>query len=203
MVGAVGYAVVDIVLQFLPPHYSPISEAESNLAVGPYGWIMNLNFLGRAVFTACAMVALVRCGPRTALRSVGLALMFIGGLASAILAFFPTDIAPEGAPGLQAHSAIGTVHLVVATSGFVAALVAFALLTLWLRASPELHLAFPVALICVIVTSVGLLALGLTSAFAPGFLGLAERICLVGTLAWVFSVCAVIRRLPVCVVTRE
>ena len=194
MVGALGYALVDVVLQFLPPHYSPISEAESNLAVGPYGWIMNLNFLGRAVLTVWAAIALSRSGPATSLRGVGLILMLLGGLCSAVLAFFPTDIAPPGG-GLHAHSVVGTVHLVVATSGFVAALVGFALLTAWLRVSTELRPAFPVALACVVVTTAGLVSLGLTSAFAPNFLGLAERVCLVGTLAWVFTVCAFVRRL--------
>ena len=38
------YVVLDVVAQVLPPHYSPISQAESLLAVGPYGYIMTVNF---------------------------------------------------------------------------------------------------------------------------------------------------------------
>ncbi len=63
MIGVVVYAVVVGVLQLLPPHYDPILEAESNLAVGPFGWIMNLNFLGRTVTTVFALLAISRVGP--------------------------------------------------------------------------------------------------------------------------------------------
>ena len=41
------YIVLDAIAQALPPHYSPISQAESLLAVGPYGYIMTINFLNR------------------------------------------------------------------------------------------------------------------------------------------------------------
>ncbi len=196
MVGAFGYAAVDVVLQTLPPYYSPISEAESNLAVGPYGWIMNLNFLGRAVLTLCAVIALSRCGPATTLRRIGLPLLLIGGLCSAILAFFPTDIAPVGVAGLHASSVVGTVHLVVATTGFVLALCGFLLVTGWLRSSSGLRRAFVPALTCALLATAGLLTVGLAAAFDLAVLGLAERVCLVGTLAWVCVVCGFIRRLP-------
>jgi len=197
MVGAVGYAAVDILLQFLPPHYSPIAQAESNLAVGPYGWIMNLNFLGRAVLTLCAVIALSRCGPATTWRRAGLLLLLIGGLCSAVLAFFPTDIAPVGVTGLHASTVVGTVHLMVATTGFVLALCGFLVVTWWLRTSSELRHAFIPALACAFLAAAGLLALGLAAALDLGVLGLAERACLVGTLAWVCVVCGFIRRLPV------
>ena len=45
------YVVLDAIAQALPPHYSPISQAESLLAVGPYGYVMAINFLNRGVFS--------------------------------------------------------------------------------------------------------------------------------------------------------
>jgi len=45
------YVVLDAIAQVLPPHYSPLSQAESLLAVGPYGYIMTVNFLIRGVFS--------------------------------------------------------------------------------------------------------------------------------------------------------
>lgn len=45
------YAVLDVIAQSLPPHYSPISQAESDLAVGRFGFIMTLNFLNRGVLS--------------------------------------------------------------------------------------------------------------------------------------------------------
>jgi len=193
-VGAVLYIVVDIVLQLLPPHYSVVSEAESNLAVGSFGWIMNLNFVARGVVTGCAVWALARFGPRSRLRQFGLGLMLLAGVCSAALAFLPTDIPPADTPGLAPTTALGTAHLVVAATGFVTALVAFVLLTVWLRHNERLRPAYPAAAFCVALAALGLLSLGLASAVAPGVLGLAERLALAGVLGWVIAVAALIRR---------
>ncbi|PXA68019.1 DUF998 domain-containing protein [Cryobacterium arcticum] len=194
VVGAVLYVLVDILLQLLPPHYSVISEAESNLAVGPYGWIMNLNFLARGVVTVCAVAALARFGPRSRLQRVGLALLLVAGACSAALAFLPTDIPAADAPGLAPTTALGAAHLTVAVVGFVTALAGFALLTLWLRGSDRLQAAYPAAAILTGVALLGLAWLGMAATVAPGMIGLAERLCLAGVLGWVIAVSAVIRR---------
>ena len=188
MVGVVLYALVDVVLQFLPPYYSPISDAESNLAVGPYGWVMNVNFLGRFVSTLCAVLVITSVGRRTALRQVGLVLLTVGGVSSAVLAFFPTDVGEHGA------TAAGTVHLVVASAGFAAAVVGMVLLTIWLAGVPELHGLRLVSGVTAGLSVAGAVALLAALVAFPGVLGLAERVCLVGMLAWVFVVCAGIRR---------
>jgi len=194
LVGAVLYVLVDIVLQALPPHYSVVSEAESNLAVGPYGWVMNLNFLARGVVTVCAVAALARFGPRTRVRRTGLVLMLGAGAGSAALAFLPTDIPARDAPGLEPTTALGTAHLVVAAGGFLAALVAFGLLTAWLRRSFDLRSAYPAAAVFTGVAALGLLALGIAAVWVPGVIGLAERVSLVGVLGWVIAVSLVVRR---------
>ncbi|POH61150.1 hypothetical protein [Arthrobacter glacialis] len=62
MAGVAVYIGIDVVLQFLPQHYSVVSAAESNLAVIPFGWIMKLSFPGRAVTTFAVMAA--RSGTR-------------------------------------------------------------------------------------------------------------------------------------------
>ena len=201
MVGVAVYVLVDVVLQVLPPHYSVISDAESNLAVGPFGWIMNLNFLGRSLTTLCAIAAINRIGPATGLRRTGVLLMATGGLCSAILAFFPTDVA-DGA-GLVAATTAGIVHLYVAGLGFLAALAGILVLTGWMRSCPELARAYPTAFVLTAVTAVGLALLGLTATIVPELLGLAERVCLAGVLGWVLVVCAAIRRLPTSDAERE
>jgi len=194
MVGVVVYVLVDVVLQLLPPHYSAISDAESNLAVGPYGWIMNLNFLGRAVLTLCAAVAIGLIGPSSGLRRAGLALMILAGACSAALAFLPTDINGPGEFGLQTSTLVGGLHLAVASLGFFAALAGFALLTGWLRRTKPLRSVYPAALTLTAVASAGLLSVGVADHFAPNLIGLAERVCLAGILGWAFVVCAGIRR---------
>ncbi|MEO6201326.1 MAG: DUF998 domain-containing protein, partial [Cryobacterium sp.] len=186
MVGVVVYVLVDVGLQLLPPHYSAISDAESNLAVGPYGWIMSLNFLGRAVLTLCAAVAISLIGPSSALRRTGLALMIFAGACSAALAFLPTDINGPGEFGLRPSTLVGGLHLAVASTGFFAALTGFALLTGWLRRTALLRSVYPAALALTVVSAAGLLCVGVADHFAPNLIGLAERVCLVGILGWAF-----------------
>jgi hypothetical membrane protein len=99
MAGVIAYVIVDVVLQFPPPHYSVVRDAENNLAVGPYGWIMNLNFLGRAATTACVVLGIRWVGHPERRRTAGLSLLAAGGAASAVLAFFPTDVAAGVLPG--------------------------------------------------------------------------------------------------------
>ena len=203
MIGVVVYVAVDVVLQFLPPHYSPISEAESNLAVGPIGWVMNLNFFGRAVTSFAAVGALLavargaRVKKRLRLPGLlvpGLALLALGGICSAALAFFPTDVAAAGL-SVFAVSVGGTVHMAVATVGFAGALAALVLLTLWVSRSGCLPAARRSAVAFTALALVGVVFLALTLTVLPSLLGLAERLCLLGILGWTYAVARGIRRL--------
>jgi hypothetical membrane protein len=87
------------------------------------------------------------------------------------------------------------VHVVFATLGFLTAFAAIVLLTRSLHRnalSPDSHRT---ALIFTAIATAGLLFLLLTVTVAPGLLGLAERMCLLGILGWVFFVCAGVLRL--------
>lgn len=208
MIGVVVYVLVDCVLQVLPPHYDPIREAESNLAVGPYGWIMNLNFLGRAATTLCAVNALRRLGSPSQLRLAGLILLVCGGAASAVLAFFATDVDVVPGSAADSYTVTGIVHLIVAGAGFIAALGAVVVLTVWLRRTRALRIPLPagpaagrtntpattLATAFAVLTVGGGLWLAAAATVAPGTLGIAERVCLVGILGWTFVVCAGIRQ---------
>jgi len=58
--GIVLYLILDVVAQLLPPHYSPITQAESDLAVGKYGFIMTINFLNRGVLSLLFIFAFLQ-----------------------------------------------------------------------------------------------------------------------------------------------
>jgi hypothetical membrane protein len=185
MVGVLIYVVVDLVLQFLPPHYSPISQAESDLAIGPYGWIMSLNFFGRGITCAAVIVAIEATGSPARRRTVGVWLLGAAGLCSALIAFFPTDIPADG--GIAPSTAHGIIHVIGASSGFVLALASFWVLTFWLPARRQATTAF------LGVASAGLVFLAVAIATVPDVLGLAERVCLLGILGWVFVVARILR----------
>lgn len=59
VVGAIFlYVLLDAITQSLHPHYSPIPNAESDLAVGPFGYIMAVNFLNRGILSLVFLYAL-------------------------------------------------------------------------------------------------------------------------------------------------
>ena len=186
--GVIVYALIDVVLQLLPPHYSAISDAESDLAVGPFGWIMAINFFGRGVTSTAMIVAILLTGPRARLRTIGTSLFAVAGLCSAVIAFFPTDIPALSGRGEPPTTVHGFIHLAGASTGFVFALAAFWVLTFWIPGR-RLWAALFLGL-----ASLGLVFLALTIVVVPGLpglpglLGLAERICLAGILGWVFVV---------------
>ena len=58
--GVLLYVILDAIAHILPPHYSPIRDAESDLAVGPYGYIMTINFVNRGLLSLLFVYAFVK-----------------------------------------------------------------------------------------------------------------------------------------------
>ncbi|MET4781656.1 DUF998 domain-containing protein [Glaciihabitans sp. UYNi722] len=183
------YLGIDVVLQLLPPHYSVVSDAESDLAVGPYGWAMAVNFFARAVMSGCVIVVVSLSAPASALRRLGAVLLAVAGLCSAALVFAPTDVNPTGEFGMTPHTTIGFVHVVFATTGFVVVLAAMTVLTVWFRTVSRRR----APAVFLVVALAGLLALALSLAILPQIVGITERICLAGILGWAFALSAVLR----------
>ncbi|MGH2449454.1 MAG: DUF998 domain-containing protein [Chloroflexota bacterium] len=173
--GIVLYVILDVVAQLLPPHYSPIRQAESDLAVGPYGWIMTVNFVVRGLFSAAILIVLRRC-LQVRHASLGLALLGVWMIAAFVLALFPTDLVGE-------HSVHGIIHLVVALLAFVSVTVAVELLSRSLADSPLWH---------TVGTRAAWIAHLVVAAFVVEILtskihrisGLTERLFLASVLLW-------------------
>jgi len=107
------YAVLDVIAQVLPPHYSPISQAVSLLAVGPYGYVMTVNFLNRGVFSLLFAYALVQIltmlGENWRSNKWGLYAIGIWGIGALFLAEFPATGRTLG------------IHTIIAIIVFIAA----------------------------------------------------------------------------------
>jgi Protein of unknown function (DUF998) len=110
------YVVLDAIAQVLPPHYSPISQAESLLAVGPYGYIMTVNFLNRGVFSLLFVYALVQIltmlGENWRSYKLGLYAIGIWGVGALLLAGFPATGRTIGI-----HTIIAIIVFIVAPLG--------------------------------------------------------------------------------------
>jgi hypothetical protein len=117
----------------------------------------------------------------------------IAGACSALIAFSPTDIARVGTA--VAHPSVhGTIHVIGASAGFVFALAAFWLLTIWSSRVDALRRSRAAIRAFLALASAGLVFLAITITAVPELFGLAERICLAGILGWVFVVALAIRR---------
>jgi len=190
MAGIVLYAILDAVAQLLPPHYSPITQSESDLAVGPYGLVMTLNFVVRGLVSLVFLFALVRTvrsevGGWRPFRS-GIAFLGVWGIGAFLLAAFPTDV-----PNLPL-SGHGAVHFVVALLAFFGGAVGvFALADHFgdseiLRPAKRSAMAFSFVVIVLFVVEVG--AGAVVPRLAADVSGLVERMFLGSVLLWIFLV---------------
>jgi hypothetical protein len=190
------YAALDIVAQLLPPHYSAITQAESDLAVGPYGGIMTANFVVRGVLTLLFLFGFARTveaeGGSWRTYGRGFAAFLVWGVGAFLLAAFPTDV--PSTP-VSWH---GAIHLVVAIVAFLGG----ALGTYWLATrfgeSPSLRparaWAKALSILCLVLVAVELLGGMLIARLSGDVGGLLERLFLGSVLLWLFLVAIFLAR---------
>lgn len=184
------YALLDGIAQVLPPHYSPISQAESDLAVGPYGYIMTINFVNRGVFSLLFVFgfagALRRASESSRRYRGGMMLFGVWGICSFLLAAFPTDV--PSSP-VSWH---GAIHLVVALVAFVAGALGTLWVSLGIGRNPALRGARPFALAISVVAVISLVLLFGTLSGAVG--GLVERVFIGSVLLWMLALSVYLNR---------
>ncbi len=179
--GIILYLALDVITQLLPPHYNPISQAESDLAVGPYGFVMTINFVVRGLLSLALLASLAKGTVKDARSPLGMALLGIWSIAAVLLALFPTDLA-------GAHpTAHGAIHLLLAFIAFVCAPVGEVLLARGFARDVNLRsISAPaqgIAVAALVMMVVVLLGFGSRQVF-----GLFERGFLALVLAWMLLV---------------
>ncbi|MDE1858110.1 MAG: DUF998 domain-containing protein [Thaumarchaeota archaeon] len=198
LAGVLLYAALDAVAQSLPPHYSPVSQAESDLAVGPYGYVMTLNFINRGILSLCFLFALMLAANSGDVASRRLRrgswLFAVWSVGALLLAAFPTDVPP--AP-VSWH---GVVHLVVAVAAFLGGAFGALYFSLGMAGNRTLGkargVAVPLAYLTAALCAAELLG-GLVPGVAASYGGLTERLFLGSLLLWVAVVSAVMLEKPI------
>lgn len=191
ILGIILYVGLDVVAQVLPPHYSPLHQAESDLAVGPYGLIMQFNFLVRGGLSLALVLALRDLLPAGRSR-IGVVLLGVWSGCSALLAFFNTDILDD--PALVPHLHLtwhGELHLVLATASFIAAALGALATSFALRESKKGASVRVPAIMLAVLSLLALLAMPRFT--VRGLDGLGERIFLLVILCWLGTVALAIR----------
>jgi hypothetical protein len=190
--GVLLYLALDVVAQLLPPHYNPLSQPESDLAVGPFGYIMTINFLNRGLLSLGFLFALHRTIRDTGSASLrprnGYLLFGAWSVGSVLLAIFPTDVPPTP---VSWH---GAIHLVVAVVAFLGGSFGALSLTLNFRGSGFLErvkrIVLQVAILAVVLCLVDLITPFLAPRTAAAFGGLFERLFLGALLFWIAAISA-------------
>jgi hypothetical protein len=126
------YVVLDLLAQLLPPHYSAVTQAESDLAVGPFGYVMTINFVVRGILALAFLAGLLMSTSIGRRSPFGVGLVAVWGVGAFVLAAFPTDLGAE----TTTH---GMIHLATAAIAFLAAAVGMLLLSV--RFSEDRRLA--------------------------------------------------------------
>jgi hypothetical protein len=192
IIGIVLYVVLDVVAQLLPPHYSPVSQAESNLAVGKFGFIMTINFLNRGVLSLLFIFAFLQTldliGISRSRFRIGTYLLGTWAVGAVLLAIFPTDVP---AIPISWH---GAIHLVVAIIAFIGGAFGTLAISQQLRQNRELERLKPIALpvsVIVIALWVAEFALPFVAPHMNSRIGgLTERLFLGSVLFWIAAVSA-------------
>ncbi|HEX3641305.1 MAG TPA: DUF998 domain-containing protein, partial [Ktedonobacteraceae bacterium] len=87
IVGIMLCVLLEVSVQLLPPHYNPLSQPESDLAVGPYGFLMALTFAIRGVVYLIFLVAFMSVIPKEGQSRSGLILLGVSAIGKFIIAF--------------------------------------------------------------------------------------------------------------------
>jgi hypothetical protein len=174
------YVVLDAIAQSLPPHYSTIKDVESDLAVGPYGYVMAINFLNRGAFSLVFLYALAETARLNGWSGwqfrIGMCSFGVWAVGAIILAFFPTDVP---ATPVSWH---GAIHLVVATLAFLGGALGALMISLRLGKNEAVQKLRRPALLIAIVSVILLFVAAATLTGPVG--GLTERLFLGSVLLW-------------------
>ena len=188
IIGIVVYVVIDVIAQLLPPHYNAIIQPESDLAVGPYGFLMTINFVIRGLLSLALLIGLTQALSKEGRSQLGLVLLGIWAVGALLLALFPTDLAGQK-PTLH-----GLIHLLVAFIAFVCVALGELLLSLRFAANERWQAVRNLTVTIAFVTLIALFLLFFgTIAGLNGIGGLLERVFLGLALLWLLVVAVHLR----------
>jgi len=199
IVGIVLVVLLEVIAQLLPPHYSPLSQSESDLAVGPYGFVMALGFAIGGLLLLLFIAGFVRVVPKEAQSRGGLILLGIAAICKLIIAFAATDLTA------RPHTIHGAIHALAAVVSFFCGALGILLLSRALRHDPYVRPSprFLVGLASVTLVWTVIVIGTLVVSSQIGVWGLLERIATGLYLLWVLLVSLGLWNYPSLVGTTE
>ncbi len=186
VVGVFIYILLDAIAQMLPPYYS-LGQAESLLAVGPYGYIMTINFIVRGLLSTSFIFGFVMMlNPKERPGySAGLVLIGVWGVMAFVLAAFPAD------PSSAISTAHGRIHDLAAFIAFLCGGFGALLISLRMTGQGMLGLrkiALPIGATSALLSVATILIIPLFPGFSEKYWGIVERIFIGSVLLWILIV---------------
>lgn len=192
--GAVLFLILLIALHFLKPEVDPLWQMISEYEIGNLGWIMTLAFLSLSVGYLALFIA-IRSQVRTTAGRIGLALILLGVVGSAMGGIFTTDSITATKDQMTTH---GMLHGIGALLGIPTLPFAATLINWVLARNQAWTLARKWLFLSAAVTWIGLIAFAVSMAvmmprghgkFTPDVLiGWTNRFLIVTYAAWLIIV---------------
>jgi hypothetical protein len=188
--GLTASVLLEGITQCLPPHYSVVSQSESDLAVGPFGLLESASLLARSLLTFAFLVAFASTVRAPARSRAGVSLVGVAATARVIIALFPTDLTP------RPETLHGRVHAVAALVSFLGGAVGQLLIARRARLALGPTAPWPLLVGLAWGSIAGALVLVGTVAVSAriGVWGLLERAETVMGLAWIVIATVDLRR---------
>jgi hypothetical protein len=180
LVGIALYIILEIIVLLLPPYYS-ISQAESDLAVGPYGIIMNIDFIIRGLLSGYLILALYRFSRNSAFAIMGIVFFAVFCVCSFLLAFFNTDVS-DSLTRVQ-HTFHGQIHQMLTGIAFICAPIGILIISLSFQGIARFKSFGVSSLIAAVICVLSFINLGQAGFYAQNS-GIFERICVGSILFW-------------------
>ncbi|MEO8288470.1 MAG: DUF998 domain-containing protein [Chloroflexota bacterium] len=176
--GVICFAVLVIVLHFLRPELSPLSEPTSAYAVGSYSFLMTAAFFSMSVACFALVIALYQRRAHSAKARMGL--VFLGLWAAGVLVamVFPMD--PNGAPSTIS----GTIHQTAGPLTFLCLSVGMILVS-WAWQDGRSGSSSRAAITLSLVMLAAFVATFVSFITDLGTAGIAQRIALATAVTWI------------------
>lgn len=175
------FIVVIIVLHVIHPEFDPSQRFMSEYAIGEYGWLLNIAFLGNLIGSFALTLAVYHAYPPP-LRS-WTCIVCLGIVTISVLTnFFPTDL--HG----KAMTVTGHIHNIGAFVGTLAILVVMLVLSLRLNVFGLLPGFYRILVLLAILAPIFFLTMLISVDRMPGLVGVGQRIYAMIILTWIIVI---------------
>ena len=189
LIGIFLFIILIIILHFLPTGYNPLRRPTSEYAVGKYGFLMTIAFLGMSVGSFALVIGLYMGILKSARPKIGLILLTIWSVGVLIAMIFPID--PEG----MLRTTSGTIHETNGPITFLSLTIGTILMSLGFRSDENWRSVYQPALMLSIIML--FIFIGVIVSFAAGlrYEGILQRLYLIIFSVWFIIVTLHLRQI--------